>query len=353
MCGYPLRNRIPICRKPNGQYAESRGWEYVVYRDKGQSGAKNDRPALNSMLNDLRRRKFDVVVVWALDRLARSLKQLLTIGEECRSLGVDLVSLRQNIDTTLPAGRLMFQILGSIAEFERELLRERVRAGMAQARRTGKHVGRPALRKFHLADIQRMRQARSEGASVRKLAADFVLWEKGQIKIRQTYVHNIVQDGAKTKLSKSSVEMHSLLAAVLQKWHEQTPYGNPQDYVFASTKLAGRKPRIGSMIVEDYLRPAAIRAEVISVSEDGHVRDKEGNVVRRFAFHTFRHSLASILMAGGENPAVIQATLRHTSLDMTMYYSHARKQQTRDAQGMVLEAIMPKRGQERGLETVQ
>ena len=180
-----------------------------------------------------------------------------------------------------------------------------------------------------------------------------VLWEKGQIRIRQTYVHNTIQDGAKTRLSKSSVEMHSLLAAVLQKWREQTPYGKPEDYVFASTKLGGRKPRVGSMIVEDHLRPAAIKAEVISVSEDGQVRDKEGNVARRFGFHTFRHSLASFLMAEGENPAVIQATLRHTSLDMTMYYSHARKQQTRDAQGMVLEAIMPKRGLERGLERLQ
>jgi site-specific DNA recombinase len=75
------------------QYVESRGWEYVVYRDKAQSGAENDRPALNAMLNDMRRRKFDVIVIWKLDRLARSLKQLLTIGEECRSLSVDLVSL--------------------------------------------------------------------------------------------------------------------------------------------------------------------------------------------------------------------------------------------------------------------
>jgi len=155
------------------EYCEKRGWSCVVYRDRNQSGAKNDRPALSSMLNDLRRRKFDVVVVWALDRLARSLKQLLTIGEECRSLGVDLVSLRQNIDTTLPAGRLTFQILGAVAEFERELLRDRVKAGMAQARRTGKHVGRPALRKFHLADVDRMKQLRAGGASVRKLAKDF------------------------------------------------------------------------------------------------------------------------------------------------------------------------------------
>ena len=155
------------------QYVESRGWKYVVYRDKGQSGAKNDRPALNAMLSDLRRRKFDVMVVWKLDRLARSLKQLLNIGEECQSLGVDLVSLRQNIDTTLPAGRLTFQILGAVAEFERELLRERVKAGMAQARRTGKHCGRPALRKFHPTEIQRMQELRSMGTSVRKLAKDF------------------------------------------------------------------------------------------------------------------------------------------------------------------------------------
>jgi DNA invertase Pin-like site-specific DNA recombinase len=125
------------------------------------------------MLNDLRRRKFDVVVVWKLDRLARSLKQLLTIGEECQSLGVDLVSLRQNIDTTLPAGRLTFQILGAVAEFERELLRDRVKAGMAQARRTGKHIGRPALRKFQPTDIEKMRDLRTKGTSVRKLAKDF------------------------------------------------------------------------------------------------------------------------------------------------------------------------------------
>jgi DNA invertase Pin-like site-specific DNA recombinase len=125
------------------------------------------------MLNDMRRRKFEVVVIWKLDRLARSLKQLLTIGEECRSQGVDLVSLRQNIDTTLPAGRLTFQILGAVVEFERELLRERVKAGMAQARKIGKHVGRPALRRFPSDDIERMRELRSQGTSVAKLAKDF------------------------------------------------------------------------------------------------------------------------------------------------------------------------------------
>jgi DNA invertase Pin-like site-specific DNA recombinase len=155
------------------EYCERRGWSWVVYRDKGQSGAKNDRPALTTMMNDLRRRKIDVVVVWALDRLARSLKQLLSIAEECRSVGVDLVSLKQNVDTTLAAGRLTFQVLGAVAEFEREMLRERVKAGMAQARRSGKHIGRPARRKFHAEEIRRMRLLRSQGMSIRKLAIDF------------------------------------------------------------------------------------------------------------------------------------------------------------------------------------
>jgi DNA invertase Pin-like site-specific DNA recombinase len=155
------------------EYCQRRGWESFLYRDRGQSGAKQDRPALNALLSDLRRRKLGVILVWSLDRLARSLRHLLAISEECRLMGVDLVSLRQNIDTTLPAGRLTFQILGAVAEFERELLRERVRAGMAQARRAGKRIGRPALRHLGSAELQRIRLLRGQGTSVRKLAKDF------------------------------------------------------------------------------------------------------------------------------------------------------------------------------------
>ncbi len=155
------------------EYCGRRGWESVLYRDRGHSGAKQDRPALNLLLSDLRKRKVDVILVWSLDRLARSLKHLLNISEECKSLGVDLVSLRQSIDTTLPAGRLTFQILGAVAEFERELLRERVKAGMAQARRAGKNIGRPALRCFGHGDLERIRLLRGQGVSVRRLAKDF------------------------------------------------------------------------------------------------------------------------------------------------------------------------------------
>jgi len=181
-----------------------------------------------------------------------------------------------------------------------------------------------------------------------------VLFDKGLIKIRQTFVHNAMQNGAKTRASKASVEMHPLLAAVLKTWKEQTRYSGQEDYVFASYKLNGKKPRMGSMIVEDYLRPAAAKAGLIEVREDGRTFDLDGIEIKRFGFHTFRHSLASFLMAEGENPAVIQATLRHTRLDMTMYYSHARKQQKREAQGRVLEAVLGgERGLQRGLERIQ
>jgi DNA invertase Pin-like site-specific DNA recombinase len=125
------------------------------------------------MMKDLRHRKIDVIIIWALDRLARSLKHLLTIADECKTLGVDIVCLRQNIDTTLPAGRLTFQVLGAVAEFEREMLRERVKAGMVQARRAGRRIGRPALRYFGPEDIEQLRSLRAKGISVRKLATDF------------------------------------------------------------------------------------------------------------------------------------------------------------------------------------
>lgn len=155
------------------EFVSRRGWEYTIYRDAAQSGAKESRPALDSLLSDVRKRRFDVLVVWALDRLARSLKQLLSIAEECRSLGVDLVSLKQNVDTTLPAGRLTFQVLGAVAEFEREMLRTRVKAGLEMARRNGKRLGRPASRHFDSDEIAEIRQLRKAGQSVRRLATRY------------------------------------------------------------------------------------------------------------------------------------------------------------------------------------
>ena len=155
------------------QFAEQRGWGYEIFTDRGQSGSKVHRPALDDLMQRLRRKRFDVLAVWSLDRLARSLQQLLSIAEECKTLGVDLVSLKQSLDTTLPAGRLTFQVLGAVAELEREMLRERVKSGMSQARRAGKHLGRPARRRLGQADIEKIRLLRSQGKSVRCLAKQF------------------------------------------------------------------------------------------------------------------------------------------------------------------------------------
>jgi DNA invertase Pin-like site-specific DNA recombinase len=126
------------------RYCEARGWtigrEFI---DSGVSGAKDRRPALDQLLADARRRRFDVLVCWRLDRLGRNLKHLITLLEELQALGVSFVSLAEGIDATTPAGKLQMHILGAIAEFERERIRERVLAGLSRAKAQGKRLGRP------------------------------------------------------------------------------------------------------------------------------------------------------------------------------------------------------------------
>jgi DNA invertase Pin-like site-specific DNA recombinase len=125
------------------RYTEAREWSAVEYVDRGVSGAKESRPALDRLVKGARRRKFDVLVVWRLDRLGRNLRHLILLLEELTSLGVSFVSLGEGIDTGTPAGRLQLHLLAAIAQFERERIVERVRAGMARARTQGKHLGRP------------------------------------------------------------------------------------------------------------------------------------------------------------------------------------------------------------------
>lgn len=125
------------------QYAGVRGWTATEYVDHGISGAKDRRPALDRILRDALRRRFDVLVCWRLDRLGRNLKHLVTLLDELQSLGVSFVSLGEGIDCTTPAGRLQLHILGALAEFERARISERVQAGLARARRQGKRLGRP------------------------------------------------------------------------------------------------------------------------------------------------------------------------------------------------------------------
>src|SRR5437879_4332511 len=125
------------------RYVQARGWSAVEYVDRGVSGAKDRRPALDQMVADARRRRFDVLVCWRLDRLGRNLKHLITLLEDLQALGVPFVSLAEGIDATTPAGRLQMHILGAIAEFERGRIVERVRAGLARARAQGQRLGRP------------------------------------------------------------------------------------------------------------------------------------------------------------------------------------------------------------------
>jgi len=125
------------------RYVEARGWTLTEYVDRGVSGAKDRRPALDQLLADARRRKFDVLVCWRLDRLGRNLKHLVTLLEELQALGVAFVSLGEGIDCTTPAGRLQLHVLAALAEFERSRIAERVRAGLARVRASGRRLGRP------------------------------------------------------------------------------------------------------------------------------------------------------------------------------------------------------------------
>jgi DNA invertase Pin-like site-specific DNA recombinase len=144
------------------EYCERRGWELAEqFTDVGFSGSKDSRPGLNRLLADAWRRKFDAVLVYRYDRFARSLRQLVNALGEFEALGIHLISLHEGVDTSTPNGRLVFGIFASIAEFERELIRSRVRSGLAAARAKGKRLGRPRVK----VDGQRVSELRKQGVS--------------------------------------------------------------------------------------------------------------------------------------------------------------------------------------------
>ena len=149
------------------EFARKRDWESIEYVDEGISGSKVKRPNLDEMLVAARKRKVDAVVVWRMDRLGRSLSHLLQLLNEFQTLGVAFVSLRENIDMTTATGRLMAHMIGAFAEFERELIRERVKAGIATARRKGKRIGRKPVPPIVL---QQMIKLHLEGLAIRKIA---------------------------------------------------------------------------------------------------------------------------------------------------------------------------------------
>jgi DNA invertase Pin-like site-specific DNA recombinase len=154
------------------QIAQRRGWQVVEeYHDAGISGAKgrDQRPGLDQMLKDASRRKFDVVMAWAIDRLGRSLIDLLGTIQSLEACGVDLYLDQQSIDTTTPAGRLMFQMTGAFAEFERSMIRQRVRAGLRRAIEQGKQLGRPRI---DLATERRIQSHLRKGMGILKVASE-------------------------------------------------------------------------------------------------------------------------------------------------------------------------------------
>jgi len=125
------------------RYVTARGWQFTEFVERGISGSKDRRPQLDAMVKDVKRRRFDAVVCWKLDRLGRDMRHLINLLDELRALNVGLVTLGEGLDTTTPAGRMAFGIFASVAEFERERLRERTLLGLDRARAQGKRLGRP------------------------------------------------------------------------------------------------------------------------------------------------------------------------------------------------------------------
>jgi len=148
-------------------YCQRRGFMIAnEYVDKGISGARERRPALDMLMADCRKRLVDAVVVYRYDRFARSLRQLVIALEEFRALGIDFISLHEGVDTSTPNGRLVFGIFASIAEFERELIRDRVRSGLAAAKARGKQLGRPRAN----VDVGRIAALRALGTPWRTIS---------------------------------------------------------------------------------------------------------------------------------------------------------------------------------------
>jgi DNA invertase Pin-like site-specific DNA recombinase len=150
-------------------YCAARGFDLVrEYVDVGQSGAKDSRPELNILMGDARKRQFDAIVVWRFDRFARSTKHLLLALEEFRSLGIQFISYQENMDTSSPLGQALFTIVSAVAQLERDLIRERVSAGLRNARANGTKLGRPKS----AVDRERILELKVEGQSLRQIAAN-------------------------------------------------------------------------------------------------------------------------------------------------------------------------------------
>jgi DNA invertase Pin-like site-specific DNA recombinase len=151
------------------EYVEHRGWKLAgEYVDAGISGTKEKRPELDRLMTDAHRRRFDCVVVWKFDRFARSVSHLLRALEGFRSLGIEFVSFSEQMDTSTPAGKMVFTVLGAVAELERSLIVERVKAGLRNAKAKGKRLGRPKT----IVDTRRVAALRAQGFGWKKISRE-------------------------------------------------------------------------------------------------------------------------------------------------------------------------------------
>lgn len=150
---------------PLREFCKARGFDVFQEYTDVVSGIKESRPQLDTLLADAKRRKFDSVLVWKLDRLGRSLKHLIGLVEDFQALGIQFISLTEGMDTTTPSGKLLFNVVGAIAGFERDLIRERVKAGLVRAKESGKKLGRPRS----VASGEAMQALKAQGKSVREI----------------------------------------------------------------------------------------------------------------------------------------------------------------------------------------
>jgi len=180
-------NQLPDLRR----YVKQRGWAVTAeYVDHGISGAKASRPQLDQLMADGKQRRFDVVLVWRFDRFARSTQHLLAALEEFRALGIDFVSLHEAIDTSTPMGKMVFTICAAVAELERSIIVERVRAGIKRAQAEGTVVGRPRA----AVDHRQVQQLRRDGLSVRAIA--------GRLNVSKSTVGALLKGQAVRKTSR-------------------------------------------------------------------------------------------------------------------------------------------------------
>jgi len=171
------------------EYCERRGWQIAgEYVDNGISGAKDRRPELDRLLADAHKRRFDAVAVWKFDRFARSVSHLLRALDTFRVLGIEFVSLSESLDTATPAGRMVFTVLGAVAELERSLIAERVRAGLRNARAKGKRLGRPRV----ALDATRIARFRAQGLSWAKIAEELGVGEGTVYRLAHASVESTV-----------------------------------------------------------------------------------------------------------------------------------------------------------------